>query len=188
VKADGLVAGKGVVVCKDTPEAIRAIDRIMVRDEFGQKAARQVVVEKRLDGEELSVLALVSERTIIPLPACQDHKAVLDGDKGPNTGGMGAYCPAPLGTPELLAELDEMVFVPPIHAVKRGRSPFQGVLYAGIMMTNQGPRVLEFNCRFGDPETQPLLMRLKTDLLDLLEAVVDGRLDEVTAERRGVRH
>lgn len=178
VKADGLAAGKGVVVCKGSAEALQAINRIMVREEFGAKAGRRVVVEKRLDGEELSVLALVSGRTIVPLPPCQDHKAVGDGDTGPNTGGMGAYCPAPIGTPQLLAELDETVFVPVVHAMKRGRYPFQGVLYAGMMLTNQGPRVLEFNCRFGDPETQPLLMRLKTDLLDLLEAVADERLAE----------
>ena len=178
VKADGLAAGKGVVVCKDTTEAIQAVERIMVRDEFGQRAGRRIVVEKRLEGEELSVLALVSGRTIVPLPACQDHKAVNDGDTGPNTGGMGAYCPAPAGTPELLAEFEKEVFVPTVHAMKRGRFPFQGVLYAGIMLTPQGPRVLEFNCRFGDPETQPLLMRLKTDLLDLLEAVAEERLHE----------
>ncbi|QDU20814.1 phosphoribosylamine--glycine ligase [Urbifossiella limnaea] len=178
VKADGLAAGKGVVVCKDTLEAQKAVERIMVRDEFGRTAGRRIVVEKRLDGEEVSVLALVSGRTILPLPPCQDHKAVHDGDKGPNTGGMGAYCPAPIGTPELLKELEDRVFVPTVHAMKRGRFPFQGVLYAGIMMTNQGVRVLEFNARFGDPETQPLLMRLKTDLLDLLEAVADERLDQ----------
>ena len=178
VKADGLAAGKGVVVCKNSQEGIHAVKRIMTDEEFGKTAGRRIVVEKKLEGEELSVLALVSGRTIIPLPPCQDHKAVMDGDKGPNTGGMGAYCPAPLGTLKLLAELDETVFVPTVHAMKRGRFPFQGVLYAGIMMTNQGPRVLEFNCRFGDPETQPLLMRLKTDLLDLLEAVADERLHE----------
>jgi phosphoribosylamine--glycine ligase len=178
VKADGLAAGKGVVVCKDTLEAQKAVERIMVRDEFGRTAGRRIVVEKRLDGEEVSVLALVSGRTILPLPPCQDHKAVHDGDKGPNTGGMGAYCPAPIGTPELLKELEDRVFVPTVHAMKRGRFPFQGVLYAGIMMTNQGVRVLEFNARFGDPETQPLLMRLKTDILDLLEAVADERLDQ----------
>ena len=103
---------------------------------------------------------------------------MFDKDQGPNTGGMGAYCPAPLGTPELMAELENTVFVPTVHAMKRGRFPFQGVLYAGMMLTNQGPRVLEFNARFGDPETQPLLMRLKTDLLDLLEAVADERLDQ----------
>src|SRR5205823_8865536 len=156
----------------------RAIERVMVRDEFGRRAGRRIVVEKKLDGEELSVLALVSGRTILPLPPCQDHKAVFDGDQGPNTGGMGAYCPAPAGTPRLLADLEESVFVPVVHAMKRGRFPFQGVLYAGLMLTNQGLRVLEFNCRFGDPETQPLLMRLKTDLLDLLEAVADERLAE----------
>jgi phosphoribosylamine--glycine ligase len=178
VKADGLAAGKGVVVCMTPPEAVQAVKRIMTDAEFGEKAGRRIVVEKKLDGEELSVLALVSGRTIIPLPPCQDHKAVFDGDRGPNTGGMGAYCPAPLGTAKLLAELDEAVFVPTVHAMKRGRFPFQGVLYAGIMITNQGPRVLEFNCRFGDPETQPLLMRLQTDVLDLLDAVADERLHE----------
>ena len=178
VKADGLAAGKGVVVCKDAPDAYRAIERIMIRDEFGRTAGRRVVIEKRMDGEEVSVLALVSGRTILPLPPCQDHKAVHDGDKGPNTGGMGAYCPAPIGTPELLKELEDRVFVPTVHAMKRGRYPFQGVLYAGVMLTTQGPRVLEFNARFGDPETQPILMRFKTDLLDLLEAVADERLHE----------
>ncbi len=178
VKADGLAAGKGVVVCTDNAEARRAVERIMVKDEFGRKAGRQIVVEKKLDGEELSLLALVSGRTILPLPPTQDHKAVFDGDKGPNTGGMGAYCPAPAGTPELIAQAESGVFVPTVHAMKRGRFPFNGVLFAGLMLTNQGLRVLEFNCRFGDPETQPLLMRLKTDLLDLLEAVADERLGE----------
>jgi len=178
VKADGLAAGKGVVVCKDNAEARQAVRRIMTDEEFGSTAGRKIVVEKKLEGEELSVLALVSGRTILPLPACQDHKAVFDGDKGPNTGGMGAYCPAPAGTPSLLADLEKDVFVPIVHAMKRGRYPFQGVLYAGIMLTNQGTRVLEFNCRFGDPETQPVLMRLKSDLIDLLEAVADERLQE----------
>lgn len=177
VKADGLAAGKGVVVCSTNEEALAAIERIMVREEFGRAAGRQVVVEKRMEGDELSILALVSGRTIVPLRPTQDHKAAFDGDTGPNTGGMGAYCPAPLGTPELLDTIDREVLVPTVHAMKRRRQPFRGVLYAGIMTTNQGPRVLEFNCRFGDPEIQPLLMRLRTDLLDLLEAVVDERLD-----------
>ncbi len=177
VKADGLAAGKGVVVCSTNEEALAAIERIMVREEFGLAAGRQVVVEKRLEGEELSILALVSGRTIVPLQPTQDHKSAFDDDKGPNTGGMGAYCPAPLGTPELLDSIDREVLVPTVHAMKRRRTPFRGVLYAGIMATNQGPRVLEFNCRFGDPEIQPLLMRLRTDLLDLIEAVVDERLD-----------
>jgi phosphoribosylamine--glycine ligase len=178
VKADGLAAGKGVLVCENQQEALAAIERVMVREEFGLAAGRQVVVEKRLDGEELSIQALVSGRTIVPLEPTQDHKRAGDGDTGPNTGGMGAYCPAPLATPALLDEIDREVLVSTVHAMKRGRRPFRGVLYAGIMATSQGPRVLEFNCRFGDPEVQPLLMRLRTDLLDLLEAVVDERLDE----------
>ncbi len=178
VKADGLAAGKGVIVCSTTEEALAAIERIMVREEFGRAAGRQIIVEKRLEGEELSVLAMVSGRTIVPLQPTQDHKAVFDHDQGPNTGGMGAYCPAPVGTPELLAQVEESILVPTVHAMKRSRHAFRGVLYAGLMLTNQGPRVLEFNCRFGDPETQALLVRLKTDLLDLLEAAVDDRLDE----------
>ena len=179
VKADGLAGGKGVIVCKDLPEAKRAIDRIMVKEEFGQKVGRQIIVEKRLDGEELSVLALVSGRSILVLPPCQDHKAVNDGDTGPNTGGMGAYCPAPIGTLDFIAKAEETVFVPIVHAMKRGRFPFSGVLFAGLMLTNQGHRVLEFNARFGDPETQVILMRLKTDLLLLLEAVADETLGDL---------
>jgi phosphoribosylamine--glycine ligase len=178
VKADGLAAGKGVIVCSTREEALAAVDRIMVREEFGRLAGRQVVIEKRLEGEELSILALVSGRTIIPLQPTQDHKAVNDGDSGPNTGGMGAYCPAPLGSAELLDQVDREILVPTVHAMKRTRTPFRGVLYAGLIVTSQGPRVLEYNCRFGDPETQPLLVRLKTDLLDLLEAAVDDRLEE----------
>ncbi len=178
VKADGLAAGKGVIVCETNEQALAAIERIMVREEFGRKAGRRVVIEKRLEGEELSILALVSGRAIVPLQPTQDHKPAGDNDTGPNTGGMGAYCPVPLATPELMQTVEETILVPTVHALKRGRRPFRGVLYAGIMNTNQGPRVLEFNCRFGDPETQPLLMRLRTDLLDLLEAVVDNRLEE----------
>ncbi|HEV3444227.1 MAG TPA: phosphoribosylamine--glycine ligase [Gemmataceae bacterium] len=182
IKADGLAAGKGVIVCSNTEGALEGIQRIMVREEFGRAAGRQIVVEKRLEGQELSIQALVSGRSILMLQPTQDHKAAFDNDQGPNTGGMGAYCPAPLATPELLQEIESTIFVPMVHAMKRGRRPFRGVLYAGIMVTNQGPRVLEFNCRFGDPETQPLLMRLQTDLLDLLEAVVDDRLDELSED------
>jgi phosphoribosylamine--glycine ligase len=178
VKADGLAAGKGVIVCSTTEDAMMAIDRIMVREEFGRAAGRQVVIEKRLEGEELSIQALVAGRAIVPLQPTQDHKAAFDNDTGPNTGGMGAYCPTPLATAEVCQTIDETILVPTVHALKRSRKPFRGVLYAGIMATNQGPRVLEFNCRFGDPETQPLLMRLRTDLLDLLEAVVDDRLGD----------
>jgi len=178
VKADGLAAGKGVMVCNNTEDALTAIERIMVREEFGRAAGRQIIIEKRLDGEELSILALVAGRTIIPLAPAQDHKRAFDGDTGPNTGGMGAYSPAPLATTEILNEVEAQALVPTVHAMKRRRIPFRGVLYAGVMVTNQGPRVLEYNCRFGDPETQPILMRLKTDLCDLLEATIEDRLDE----------
>jgi phosphoribosylamine--glycine ligase len=179
IKADGLAAGKGVVVCDTQEEALAAIQRIMVREEFGRAAGRQVVVEKRLEGEEVSILALVSGRAIVPLETTQDHKSALDGDTGPNTGGMGAYSPAPIATPEVLAQIDREVLVPTVHAMKRSRRPFRGVLYAGMMLTAQGSRVLEFNCRFGDPEIQPLVMRLRTDLLELLTATAAGRLEEV---------
>jgi phosphoribosylamine--glycine ligase len=126
----------------------------------------------------MSFLALVSGRTVVPLPTAQDHKAALDGGLGPNTGGMGAYSPAPPVPPEVQQEIDSGIVVPTVHAMKRSRRPFQGVLYAGLMLTNQGPRVLEFNCRFGDPEAQVILIRLKSDLYDLLEASVENRLDE----------
>ena len=179
VKADGLAAGKGVLVCANTEEALAAIERIMVLEEFGRAAGRQVVIEKRLEGQELSIQALVSGRGIVALQPTQDHKAAFDNDQGPNTGGMGAYSPTPLATTELLQEIESTIFVPTVHGMKRGRRAFRGLLYAGIMVTNQGPRVLEFNCRFGDPETQPLLLRLRTDLLDLLEAVVDDRLQDL---------
>jgi phosphoribosylamine--glycine ligase len=178
VKADGLAAGKGVVVCKTRRDALDAIDRIMRRREFGD-AGKEVVIEERLDGEEASVLAITDGRTILTLPACQDHKRAFDGDIGPNTGGMGAYCPTPLTTDESLRWLEEHVFIPTIHAMKRSRQPFRGVLYAGVMMTHQGSKVLEYNVRFGDPECQPLLMRLKSDLFDILDATVEGRLDEL---------
>ncbi|MCX7702314.1 MAG: phosphoribosylamine--glycine ligase [Gemmataceae bacterium] len=183
VKADGLAAGKGVIVCSTKQEALQAIDRIMVQEEFGAAVGRQVVVEKRLEGQELSLFSLVSGRTILPLPPTQDHKAVYDGDQGPNTGGMGAYCPAPIATPELLQQIEEQILVPTVSAMKHARMSYRGLLFTGLMLTNQGPRVLEYNVRFGDPETQPLLMRLKSDLLDLLEAVVDERLGDIDESR-----
>ncbi|MHB1035188.1 MAG: phosphoribosylamine--glycine ligase [Pirellulales bacterium] len=178
VKADGLAAGKGVIVCSGRAEALEAVDRIALAREFGE-AGRQLVIEERLDGEEVSVLAITDGRTIVTLPPAQDHKPAFDGDSGPNTGGMGAYCPAPLVNDETLAWIEGHVLVPTVHALKRSRRPFKGVLYAGLMMTNQGPKVLEYNVRFGDPECQPLLMRLQTDLVDVLEATVDGRLDQI---------
>ncbi len=178
VKADGLAAGKGVIVCSNRDEALDAIDRIGTRMEFGE-AGREIVIEERLDGQEASVLAITDGRTIVTLPPAQDHKPAYDGDLGPNTGGMGAYSPTPLVDDKMLNWVEEHILVPTVHAMKRSRNPFRGVLYAGLMMTHQGPKVLEYNVRFGDPECQPLLMRLKSDLLDVLNATVDGRLDEL---------
>jgi phosphoribosylamine--glycine ligase len=178
VKADGLAAGKGVIVCATRQEALDAIDRVAERKEFGA-AGSQMVIEERLEGDEASVMAITDGRSILTLAPAQDHKAAYEGDTGPNTGGMGAYCPTALVNDKMLAHIQEHVLVPTIHAMKRQRRPFQGVLYAGLMVTSQGPKVLEFNVRFGDPECQPLLMRLQSDLLDILEATVDGRLDEI---------
>jgi phosphoribosylamine--glycine ligase len=178
VKADGLAAGKGVFVCSGREEAIDAVRRIGAQREFGD-AGERMVLEERLDGQEVSVLAVTDGRTILTLPAAQDHKPAYDGDQGPNTGGMGAYCPTPLVNSAMLSMIEGQVLVPTVHAMKRSRRPFRGVLYAGLILTNQGPKVLEFNVRFGDPECQPLLMRLRSDLLDVMEATVDGRLGEI---------
>ncbi len=178
IKADGLAAGKGVHVCQTRRDALEAVDRIARQKVFGS-AGDQIVIEERLDGQEASVLALTDGRTLVPLPPCQDHKPAYDGDRGPNTGGMGAYCPAPLVTPAMMQSICERILVPTIHAMKRLKRPFRGVLYAGLMITHQGPKVLEFNVRFGDPECEPLLMRLRSPLIDLLEAVVDGSLEQL---------
>lgn len=178
VKADGLAAGKGVIVCQRRDEVLEAIDRIAFHREFGD-AGDQIVIEERLDGPEASVLAITDGRTILTLPAAQDHKPAYDLDRGPNTGGMGAYSPTPVVDDQRMRWIEEHVLVPTVHAMKRGRTPFRGVLYAGLMLTRQGPKVLEYNVRFGDPECQPILMRLQGDLVDVLEATVDGRLDEI---------
>jgi phosphoribosylamine--glycine ligase len=179
VKADGLAAGKGVIVCDNCEQALEAVNRIAEQKEFGP-AGDQLVIEERLQGQEASVLAITDGNTLITLPPCQDHKPAFDGDTGPNTGGMGAYCPTPLLSDAMLHMIEERILVPTVHQMKRSRRPFRGVLYAGLMVQNQGMKVLEYNVRFGDPECQPLLMRLKSDLLDLLEATADGRLDEIT--------
>ena len=178
VKADGLAAGKGVVVCDTREDAIDAVLRIGQRREFGE-AGNEIVIEEKLIGQEASVLAITDGETIITLPAAQDHKPAHDGDTGPNTGGMGAYCPTPIVDEEMMTKIESDVLVPVVHAMKRSRKPFKGVLYAGLMLTAGGPKVLEFNVRFGDPECQPLLMRLKTDIVDVLEATADQRLHEI---------
>jgi phosphoribosylamine--glycine ligase len=178
IKADGLAGGKGVTVCDNLRQALEAIDQIMVRRIYG-KAGDRLIIEERLDGQETSILALTDGRTIIPLESSQDHKRAFDHDEGPNTGGMGAYSPASVVTPEVMEQVEREILVPAIHALKRARRPFRGVLYAGLMLTNQGPKVLEFNVRFGDPECQAVLFRLKSDLFEALDAVVEGRLANV---------
>lgn len=178
VKADGLAAGKGVIVCSTRSEALDAIDRIANQREFGEAGA-ELIIEEKLIGLEASVLAITDGETIVTLPAAQDHKPAHDGDTGPNTGGMGAYCPTPIVDEAMMEKIEKDVLVPIVHAMKRARRPFKGVLYAGLMLTAGGPKVLEFNVRFGDPECQPLLMRLKTDLVDVLEATADGKLGEL---------
>ncbi len=178
VKADGLAAGKGVIVCDNCEQAVEAVQQIAADKQFGE-AGNRLVIEERLVGQEASVLAVTDGRTIITMPAAQDHKPAFDGDRGPNTGGMGAYCPTPLVTDEIMTSIVEKVLVPTVHQMKRSRRPFRGVLYAGLMITKQGLKVLEYNVRFGDPECQPLMMRLNSDLVDLMQATVEGRLDEL---------
>ncbi|MCH9652667.1 MAG: phosphoribosylamine--glycine ligase [Planctomycetes bacterium] len=178
IKADGLAAGKGVLICDTKQEARDAIQSLMRTKEFGD-AGETVIIEEKLIGQEVSILAIVSGDTIIPLETSQDHKAAYDGDLGPNTGGMGAYSPAPLVTEELMDEIIEKILVPMVNVMKTEERPFNGVLYAGLMITNQGPKVLEFNVRFGDPEAQPVLMRLKTDLAQLLLAAAEERLGSI---------
>jgi phosphoribosylamine--glycine ligase len=181
VKASGEAAGKGVFVCRDQAEARRAVEIIMKEKAFGP-SGDTLVVEERLVGEEASILALVDESSIYMLDSSQDHKAVFDADLGPNTGGMGAYSPAPVVTDRIQAQIDREILVPMVHGMKTEGAPYQGLLYAGVMITAGGPKTLEFNCRFGDPEAQPLLLRLKSDLADVLEATLDNRLDEMTLE------
>lgn len=180
VKADGLAAGKGVFVCSTKAEALEAIREVAVKRVFGD-AGNRIVVEERLDGQEASILAVVDGKSILPLESAQDHKAAYDGDQGPNTGGMGAYSPAPIVTPELMDTVIDKILVPTVHGLSKIGRPFNGVLYAGLMLTSQGPRVLEFNTRFGDPEAQPVLMRLKTDLFELLLAAAERKLDRFPA-------
>jgi len=179
IKAAGLAQGKGVFVCDDPSDGILAAEKIMVDRIFGS-AGDKIVVEDKLLGEEASILAFVDGRNIYLMESSQDHKAIGDGDTGPNTGGMGAYSPAPVVTDELMNQIVREILVPLVDGMNRNDTPYKGVLYAGLMMTAGGPRVLEFNVRFGDPETQPILARLKSDLLEVLLAVCEGTLDEVT--------
>jgi phosphoribosylamine--glycine ligase len=178
IKADGLAQGKGVIIAASREQARQAIVDSMEKAVFGQ-AGKQVLIEQFLDGEELTIMAFTDGRTVIPMPPAQDHKRVGDGDTGLNTGGMGAYCPAPLGTSQLRDQVLHEVLQPMVDAMARLGSPFQGVLYAGLMVVDGTPYVLEFNARMGDPETQVVLPLLKTDFLDVVESVVEHRLDQL---------
>ena len=178
VKASGLAAGKGVSVCDDPADGLLVLERMMKDRIFGDAGA-SVVVEEKLVGQELSVFALVADRTIYLLESAQDHKAIGDGDAGPNTGGMGAYSPAPIGTESLLRSVESDVLVPIVDAMRGDGAPFSGLLYVGLMVTAGGPKVLEFNCRFGDPEAQVLLPRLASDAFEMFDACARSRLDDV---------
>ncbi len=175
VKADGLAAGKGVIVCRTVPEALKALDTIMVEKAFGD-AGCTVVVEECLVGEEASFLAFTDGTTVLPLPSSQDHKPVFDNDQGPNTGGMGAYSPAPIVDRFMHQRIMDEVMLPTVRAMAAEGCPYKGVLYAGLMIDRDQLKVLEFNARFGDPEAQPLLIRMKNDIIPVMEAVIDGRL------------
>ncbi len=178
VKADGLAAGKGVIVADTVKEAKQAVDLIMKDKAFGS-AGEKVVVETCLSGEEASFIAFTDGKTILPLPTSQDHKAVYENDEGPNTGGMGAYSPAPVVTDEIADFVMNKVMLPTVKGLEAEGRPYKGMLYAGLMIDGDDINVLEFNCRFGDPEAQPLLMRLKSDIVDIFEAAIDGKLDTV---------
>ena len=182
VKADGLAAGKGVVVAATRAEALAAIDMIMTERGLGA-AGNRVVIEEFLEGEEASFIVMVDGSHILPLATSQDHKRLCDADLGPNTGGMGAYSPAPVVTPKLHARVMREIITPTVHGMMQDGIPYSGFLYAGLMIDRAGnPRTLEFNCRLGDPETQPIILRLKSDLLDLLDHAVEGTLDRASAE------
>jgi phosphoribosylamine--glycine ligase len=183
VKADGLAAGKGAIVCQTVKEALDAVRMIMEDRVFGD-AGDKVVVEEFLSGEEASFLAFTDGETVLPMASSQDHKAVFDDDKGPNTGGMGAYSPAPVVTDAVHHKIMQQVMIPTVKAMAAEGRRYRGVLYAGLMIKGGEPRALEFNTRFGDPEAQPLLMRMESDLLPILEAVIDGRLHDVEIEWR----
>jgi len=178
VKADGLALGKGVVVAETVEQAVEALREMMVERKFGESGSR-VVIEEYMTGPEVTVLAFTDGKTIRPMPSSQDHKRVFDGNRGPNTGGMGAFTPSPYYTPEIAEECMRTIFRPTVEAMNSEGRPFKGVLYFGLMLTPKGPRVVEYNARFGDPETQPLLTLLESDLMEIFQAVREERLEEV---------
>lgn len=181
VKADGLAAGKGVIICMTREEADEAIVDMLTDHAFGDASA-QIVIEEFMEGPEVSVLSFSDGVHVRPMVSAQDHKRIFDGDKGPNTGGMGAYSPAPVYTEEMSKLVNETIIEPTIKAMAAEGKTFVGILYTGLMLTKDGPRVLEYNVRFGDPETQPIMIRLKSDIVDIFEDAIDGKLDETTIE------
>ena len=182
IKADGLAAGKGVIVAMTLDEAHAAIDDMLLGNKMGNAGAR-VVIEDFLQGEEASFIVMVDGNYVLPMATSQDHKRLLDDDKGPNTGGMGAYSPPPVVTPDVYERAMNEIILPTVAGMKAEGHEFTGFLYAGLMIDKTGaPYTIEFNCRFGDPETQPIMSRLDSDLVDLVEAAIDGKLDSVTAE------
>lgn len=181
VKADGLAAGKGVIICMTREEADKAIEDMLTDHAFGDASAT-IVIEEYMVGPEVSVLAFADGKSVLPMVSAQDHKRIFDGDKGPNTGGMGAYSPAPVYTEALSTEVNKTIIEPTIAAMAAEGTPFTGILYTGLMLTEKGPRVLEYNVRFGDPETQPIMVRMKSDIVALFQACVDGKLDEAALE------
>ena len=183
VKASGLAAGKGVILCSNAEEARSAVQSIMQEKAFGN-AGDQVVVEEFLTGQEVSLLAFTDGKTVLPLDSAQDHKAAFDGDKGPNTGGMGAYSPALVFTEELKQQVIDEIMIPTVRAMAKEGRYYRGILYAGLMLTKSGPKVLEFNARFGDPETQPIMMRIKNDIVPIFEACIDGTLAKQSLQWR----
>ncbi len=178
IKAEGLAAGKGVIVAHDEETAFAAIQSIMIEGVFGS-AGKRILIEECLVGEEVSILAFTDGKTVLPLLPAQDHKRVFDGDQGPNTGGMGAYCPAPVCPPDLQQKVLNEIMIPTVKAMETEGIPYKGVLYAGLMITEQGPLVLEYNVRFGDPEAQPLLVALDSDLIEIVDAVLDEKLEDI---------
>lgn len=178
VKADGLAAGKGVILSHTLNEAYAAVDQIMIEEAFGHAGA-EIVIEEFLEGEEVSFFALCDGERAIPLAGAQDHKRAHDGDQGPNTGGMGAYTPAPILDDAMAQRIMDEVITPTVDAMAKEGTPYKGVLFAGLMVNEEGPKVIEFNCRFGDPECQPIMMRLKSDVLDMLLAAANGALDKI---------
>ena len=181
IKADGLAAGKGVIICKTKEEAEIVIENIMCKKEFGE-AGKEILIEEFLTGEEASILCFTDGETIIPMASSQDHKRIFDNDEGLNTGGMGAYSPAPVVTDELLKQIDSKILKPTIHAMKTEGCKYSGILYVGVMVTKDGPKVLEYNCRFGDPEAQCIIPRMKNDLIDIIGKILDEDLASISLQ------